>query len=312
MRFAVVTAFPESDWHSGRLIAALSTRGEAIVVDPARLSSEIDGTALRIDDGQGLGCDAFLLARGVSPRGDADAQLTIYSSLEAAGALVLNRIEALLDARDKFRTSLRLCAAGVSTPRAALVQSPEQAMTFLRDVPGAVIKPLSGSLGVGVERVEPGQGGLARIEARLEEEGALYLQSWVANDGRDLRVFVVGGRVAGAVERQARPGDFRTNMARGALARPISLRGEIEVLAARAALALGLDYTGVDIIDGPAGPQVIEVNGNPAFDMIFQATGEDMAEAVAEHVVRQVEARRLARQALGSMRRRTSSARRGG
>lgn len=292
MRFAVVTAFPESDWHSGRLLAALSAKGETLVVDPARLSSEIDGTALRIDDGQGLDCDAFLLVRGVSPRGDADAQLTIYRSLEAAGALVLNRIEALLDARDKFRTSLLLAAAGVATPRAALVQSPEQAMAFLRASPNAVIKPLSGSLGVGVERIEAGKIALDRIEARLEREGALYLQSWVANDGCDLRVFVVGNRVAGAVERVARPGDFRTNMARGALARPIALSGQVGVLAVRAALALGLDYTGVDIIDGPAGPQVIEVNGNPAFDMIFQATGEDMAQAVAEHVVRKVQAHR--------------------
>ena len=63
-------------------------------------------------------------------------------------------------------------------------------------------------------------------------------------------------------------------------------------IASRAARALGLDYTGVDIIDGPDGPQVIEVNGNPAFDMIFQATGEDMARAVAEHVSREVQTRR--------------------
>ncbi len=291
MCFAVVTAFPDSDWHSGRLIAALSAVGEAIVVDPAHLASEIDGTSLRIDDGQGLGCDAFLLARGVSPRGDADAQLTIYRSLEAAGALVLNRVEALLDARDKFRTSLRLAAAGVTTPRAALVQSPEQALAFVRACQSAVIKPLTGSLGVGVERIESGRSASERLAARLDEEGALYLQSWVPNDGRDLRVFVVGDRVAGAVERVARPGDFRANMARGARARPTALSQKVESLASRAAQALGLDYTGVDIIDGPQGPQVIEVNGNPAFDMIFQATGEDMAEAVAAHVVRRVRAR---------------------
>lgn len=291
MRFAVVTAFPESDWHSVRLVAALSEKGDAIVVNPARLSSEIDGTGLRIDDGQGLGCDAFLLVRGVSPDGDADAQLTIYRSLEAAGALVLNRIDSLLDARDKFRTSFLLSSAGVATPRAALVQSPEQAIAFLRESPGAVVKPLSGSLGEGVERIDMGHGLQVRIAARLQKEGALYLQAWVPNDGRDLRVFVVGGRVTGAVERVAQAGDFRTNIACGAIARPVVLSREIESLASRAALALGLDYTGIDIIDGPDGAQVIEVNGNPAFDMIFRATGEDMAKAVAEHVVRKIHRR---------------------
>ena len=299
VRFAVVTAFPESDWHSGRLLAALAERGEALVVDPARLFSEIDGAGLHIGDGQGRGCDAFLLARGVSPRGDADAQLTIYRSLEAAGALVLNRVEALLDARDKFRTSLLLTAAGVATPRAALVQSPAQAVAFLRRSPRAVVKPLAGSLGVGVEKLEAGEGEAAilqRVASRLAGEGALYLQDFVPNAGRDLRVFVVGGRVAGSVERVARPGDFRTNMARGASAHPVRLNRQTEALASRAALALGLDYTGIDIVEGPRGPLVIEVNGNPAFDMIFHATGDDMALAIAEHVVRRVQAQSQARQ----------------
>jgi ribosomal protein S6--L-glutamate ligase len=300
VRFAVVTAFPESDWHSARLIAALSDKGEALVVDPARLGSEIDGSALRLDDGQddrGLECDAFLLARGVSPDGDADAQLTIYRSLEAAGALVLNRVEALLDARDKFRTSLLLAFAGIATPRAALVQSSAQAFAFLRENPDAVLKPLAGSLGDGVERVASDRDAAsARISARLAREGALYLQAWVPNDGCDLRVFVVGGQVVGAVERVAQAGDFRTNMARGAQARPVALEPEVRALASRAALALGLDYTGIDIIEGPAGPQVIEVNGNPAFDMIFHATGEDMARAVADHVARRVQARRRRRE----------------
>ncbi|MBQ4334373.1 MAG: RimK family alpha-L-glutamate ligase [Myxococcaceae bacterium] len=292
VRFAVVTAFPESDWHSARLIKALAREGEVIVVDPARLASEIDGPVLRIDDGQGLFCDAFLLARGVSPDGDADAQLTVYRALETAGALVLNRVEALLEARDKFRTSVRLTAAGVATPRAAIVQTMAQAHAFMRACGQVVVKPLSGSLGEGVERVTADRAGLLRVESRLAREGSLYLQSWVDNDGRDLRVFVVAGRVAGAVARVAQPGEFRTNMARGAQAQQVTLTAAIERLASRAARALGLDYTGVDIIDGPDGPQVIEVNGNPAFDMIFQATGEDMARAVAEHVAREVRARR--------------------
>jgi tetrahydromethanopterin:alpha-L-glutamate ligase len=302
LRFAVVTAFPSEDWHSARIIQALSKHGEAIPVDPGALAASLDRRGLLVSDGERghTSYDAFVLARGLSPRGDADAQFCIYRALEAAGALVVNRLGSLLDAQDKFRSSLLLRAAGVPTPQAAIAQSAAEAVAILRSMGEVVLKPLAGSLGEGVQRLAPGRAGEQRAAAHIALHGAAYLQAWVPNPGCDARVFVVGGKVVGAVERRAAPGEFRTNIARGASAHPIRLTVRLASVAEAAARALRLDYTGIDIITGPRGPQVIEVNGNPSFDMIFRATGKDMALDIARYVAaraRRHRARMAAREA---------------
>lgn len=285
LRFAVLTAYARDDWHSQRVIAALSLLGEVSVVDPAEVSARLDG---RVPTFSFLGelatFDAHLLVRGLSPRGDADAQLSIYRALSNAGALVVNRVDALLDAQDKFRTSCLLARAGVPTPRAALVQTRDAAAAALAAWGEVVAKPLHGSLGEGVERLPAGGAGADQVAGRLVEEGAIYLQEWVPNPGHDTRAFVVGGRLVAAVERVAAQGEFRTNVARGARPRPAHPSLGMASVAERAARALGLDYAGVDLLDGPQGPQVIEVNGNPSFDMIFDATGQDMGVEIARHV----------------------------
>jgi tetrahydromethanopterin:alpha-L-glutamate ligase len=287
LRFAVLTAFPEEDWHSQRILAALALLGEARPVDPAEISARLgeDGAlAVRAAEEAVDDFDAFVLVRALSPRGDADVQFSVYRALEEAGALVINRLGALLDAQDKFRTSQLLLRAGVATPAAALVQTPAEAAAVARSWGDVVLKPLAGSLGEGVERLPRGPVGEARAAQRVREEGALYVQRWVPNSGRDVRVLVVGGRAAGAVERVAAPGEFRTNIARGARPRAAELAPATARAAERSTWALGLDYGGVDLFETPAGPQVIEVNGTPAFDMILEATGCDMAQAIARHV----------------------------
>lgn len=286
LRFAVLTAYAGEDWHSDRVIAALSSWGEVEVLDPADLAARIDAArfSLRVRDRDERPWDACVLMRGLSPRGDADAQFSFYRALAQEGALVVNRVEALLDAQDKFRTSHLLLRAGVPTPPAALVQTADALALLLRDWGEAVVKPLFGSLGEGVERLHAGEVGERRGAERLEHEGALYAQRWVPNPGFDTRAFVVGGRLVAAVERVAPEGEFRTNVARGGRPRPAHPTGGMASVAERAARALRLDYAGIDILAGPQGPQVIEVNGNPSFDMIWDATGQDMGEEIARYV----------------------------
>jgi tetrahydromethanopterin:alpha-L-glutamate ligase len=200
------------------------------------------------------------------------------------GALVANRIDALLAAQDKLRTSWLLRRAGVPTPPAAAAQTARQALAALTRLGEAVAKPIAGSLGEGLDRVRPDRTGRREVRERVEREGAIYLQAWVPNAGRDVRVFVVGDRAAGAVERIAPPGEWRTNVARGAKVRPVDPGLPLVRAAVTATRALGLDWAGVDIALGTEGPTVIEVNGNPSWRGILEATGKDMAEAIAEHV----------------------------
>ncbi len=287
VRFGVVTAWPHADWHSRRLLAACRRRGEAIALDPAELGAKLAAGGAAIETGVGPAerFDALLLARGLGRRGDPDVQFEIYRALEAAGVIVINRIDPLLAAQDKFRSSWLLRRAGVPTPPAAVAQTEAAAAHALSALGEAVMKPISGSLGDGVERVRPGAGGLRSIAERLARDGAVYLQAYVPHPGRDARLFVVGGRVRGAILRLAPPGEWRTSVAGGARAEPISPAPALARLAEAAAVALGLDYAGVDVVAGPRGLAVLEVNGNPSWRGILEATGRDMAEEIAEHVL---------------------------
>jgi ribosomal protein S6--L-glutamate ligase len=285
--FGVVTAWPDEDWHSRRLLEACARRGRALAVDPATLSVLVDEDGLTVDAaGHDLAAlDAVLLVRGLGRAGDPDVQFEAYRALEEAGALVANRVDPLLAAQDKLRTSWLLRRAGIDTPRALAAQTEDAALSALAELKDAVAKPLTGSLGEGVARVASDRAGRREVAARVERDGAVYLQQFVPSGGRDLRLFVVGGSVEGAIERVAPEGEWIANVARGAYARPLVRDAGLEALAVSAARALGLDWAGVDVAVGPDGPTVIEVNGNPSWAAVHDVTGKDMAESIAEHVL---------------------------
>jgi ribosomal protein S6--L-glutamate ligase len=118
-----------------------------------------------------------------------------------------------------------------------------------------------------------------------------YVQRAVNHDGRDVRVFVVGGRVLGAIERRTSDGGWRTNVSRGGSARPFELPPAWEQLALRAAAAIGADYAGVDLLPSREGTVfVLEVNGIPGWQGLQHATGLDVAGALVEHLVIRVRA----------------------
>jgi len=299
VRFGVITAFETEDASSRGLLEACGRLGETVAVDPADLRVEVSGSRITVSVGRMPAdeIDAFLLLRGVGAEGDADFQLEAYRLLERCGALVINGLEPLLAAQDKLRTSALLAEAGVPTPAVAVVQRPAELAPVLERLGQAVAKPQCGSLGDGVELLEPGAAGIRRAEEILGERKVLFLQAWVDHGGRDVRAFVVDGAVEATMERLAPPGEFRTNVSIGGEGREIELAPEVEELAVRAARALGLDWAGVDLAFGPDGPEVIEVNGSPSWKGIGRATGRDMAEAIAAHAARRVSQRGLRRAA---------------
>ena len=287
IRFGVVTAWPDEDWHSRRLVEACARHGPTLALDPARLSATIgsDGLVVRHGDLDVTRLNVVLLARGLGRSGDVDVQFELYRELEESGTLVANRIDALLAAQDKLRSSWLLQRAGIPTPQAAVAQTRREALDALATLGDAVVKPLTGSLGEGVERIRSDRAGRNEVVRRMEREGAVYLQSFVPNPGRDARLFVVGARVEGAIQRTAPRGEWIANVARGGTALPLAVDAGLAALAVAAARALGLDWAGVDVVVGPGGPSVIEVNGNPSWAAVHEVTGKDMAEPIAEHVL---------------------------
>lgn len=290
LRFGVVTGYPEEDPTSRSLLRACARHGSAVALAPGSIRVEVDvalGPRLHFGAHPTDAFDAFLLLRGLGPGGDPEVQLLAYRLLEEGGVLVLNALDALLAAQDKLHTSALLARAGLPTPPAVVVQqASDLSAAFERLGSPLIAKPQWGSLGEGVELLSADGAGMHRAESLLEEQGSLYLQAYVEHGGRDLRLFVVGGRVEAAMERRAPPGEHRTNLEVGGTARPIRPGQDLAGIAVRATDALGLDWAGVDLALGAEGPTVIEVNGSPGWAGIDRATRKDMGEAIAWHAAR--------------------------
>ena len=149
----------------------------------------------------------------------------------------------------------------------------------------AVVKPLFGSQGRGIERVATRQQLEPLLEAsrRADPQGAVcYLQEFVPHSGWDVRVLVVGDRTFAI--RRVSTGDWRINVSRGALPEPWPLPSDWEEAAVGAARAVGAEIAGVDLLPGASGPIVVEVNGVPGWRGLESALGHDIAAAVVGHL----------------------------
>jgi len=292
LRIGVISAYAHDDWHARRIAEAAARADRVDILAPTDFAAEIAGGRSRITvrGRDAAAYDLFLTPRALGDEGDADVQLELYRVLARSGAPLINDVDALLVAIDKFRTSWELARAGIATPEARVVQTAAEAHAALEAFGNVVVKPVYGSLGLGVERVAAAQA--TRLDELLAARGALYLQRFVDDAELDVRAFVVGDRVEAAVARQPREGDFRGNAQRGSTARAVKLDDECVALALAATRAVGLDYSGVDILVGARGPEVLEVNGTPSFRNILETTGRDMAPLVVEHAIRAIHRRR--------------------
>lgn len=288
LRFGVISAYLADDWHSQRLLGACAARGRADAFAPSQFALRVEhGVWQVLAGGRDVRLwDVFLLPRALGEEGDHDFQCMVYEAIAACGVPVINDVRALLIAEDKPQGSWRLARAGVPTPDAVAVQTLPEALEALDTLGAAVAKPPYGSLGEGIVRVSRRDRRRAArtLAEMLRAHRVIYLQKLVGSERRhrDLRLFVVGDRVAAAVERVAAAGEFRTNVHLGGRPRAYAFSATLERLAVAAARAIGLAYAGVDVVETDAGPTVIEVNGTPRWEGILRATGRDMAEEIAE------------------------------
>ena len=201
---------------------------------------------------------------------------------KARGIHVLNEPGALLAAHDKLMTAIRLATAGVPHPRTAHVDGTSVLPSLTHPF---VVKPRFGSWGREVYRCEDSlqlAACLASLEGRpwFERQGVL-VQELIAPRGYDLRIIVAGGRVAGAIERVAAEGEWRTNVALGGWRRPTDPPVEARALAVEAAAALGGDLVGVDLLpDERGGWTVLELNGAVDFTSEYSLENDVFAEVV--------------------------------
>jgi ribosomal protein S6--L-glutamate ligase len=284
VRFLFLTREPRL--HSMRRFAqACREQGHAMAtLDPLSVSlfMHADGAQAWVD-GAPFGprdADAVVPRIGTSLT---DQGCAVVAQFEAMGMPVLNRSDAILRARDKLRSLQVLAAQRIPMPRTAVVRSLVDLDDALDQVGGlpCVLKLLKGTQGIGVMLAESRESMESTLQAFWSLGHAVLLQELVEESrGRDVRAFVVGGQVVAAMRREAKVGEFRSNIHRGGRGVPVRLGPEDEREVLRAASAMGLEVAGVDYLESAAGPKVIEVNASPGFEGLEAATGADVAGAV--------------------------------
>jgi RimK family alpha-L-glutamate ligase len=274
-------------WHVDELVRAVREAGAEPVLLPW------EGNVGRMGRGAGVRNAGRLLAESravlarIIPGGSLEQiiyRVDILHRLEEDGVRVMNSARAIERTVDKAWTSAILARAGLPTPDTVACEDPEDAMAAFEEFGDVVVKPLFGSMGLGMTRVSDPD--IAwRVFRTIEEiRGVHYVQRFIPHVGRDLRAFVVGGRVLGAIERRA--DGWRTNFSRGGLARAVTLSPAEADYAVRAAEAVGAEYAGVDLLPGEDGTTwVLEVNGIPGWEGLQQATGLDVAGAVVAQLL---------------------------
>ncbi|HUK32923.1 MAG TPA: RimK family alpha-L-glutamate ligase [Vicinamibacterales bacterium] len=295
MQIVILSA--RTGWHTDELCRAFAERGHVAIVLRyeslvARLGTPRAAAGLTNEQAALFHADA-VLAR-IIPSGSLEQIIFRIDALhwiEEHGGLVINSPRAIERSVDKFYTDALLHEEGLDTPETVVCETTADALAAVRRFGDAVIKPIFGSMGCGLVRVSDPDVAFRIVRALDQSRTVFYVQRYVEHDGRDIRVFVVGGRVIGAIERRASPGDWRTNVARGADARPFELPSAWASLALRAAAAIGADYAGVDLLPSRDGRVfVLEVNGIPGWEGLQRATGLDVAGALAAHVETRVQA----------------------
>ena len=215
-------------------------------------------------------------------------------ALEAEGVRLFNRMHAIENCDDKTLTAFALKGAGVrlaETIPAPLCYTPNVSVNtdFLKAVEEKlgfpmVVKTNYGSFGDGVQLVH-GSAELKEVAQKVLRVPHCYQRYVAESSGRDIRVIVIGGKAVAGMERKAKPGEFRSNIELGGEGRAIELSDDCKRTAERTAQALGLDYCGVDLLEGKDGFVVCEVNSNAFFEGFEKATGVDIAKEYAKHIL---------------------------
>ncbi len=270
-------------WHSRGLIVALAGRGHEVVAIPAtRLRSVVGGEGdahVLGPDGDALEALDLLIVRGL-PRGSLEQvifRMDVLHVLAELGVRCVNHPRAIERTIDKSWAGAALSLAGVPTPPTVVCERYDDAMEAFAELGGdVVVKPLFGAMGNGIVRVEDRDVAHRVFRALELERTVYYVQQTVAAAGRrDLRVLVIAGEVAGAMERVT--DSWRANIARGARPRAVTLSEDERGLALGAAAALEVDVAGVDLLVALDGTGVVlEVNGIPGWQALQSVCSDDL------------------------------------
>jgi ribosomal protein S6--L-glutamate ligase len=285
MNLAILSREPKS-YSTQRLVAAALERGHAAqVIDHLQCNLVLEqGQPDIIYQGQPLAkFDAIIPRIGASVTFYGTAVVRQFEMMKVRTAV---DSQAIVRSRDKLRSTQILSRAGVGMPKTAFTNFTDDVPALIEHVGGApvIIKLLEGTQGLGVVLAESAKAAQSVIEAFHNLKARILVQEFIGEaKGADVRAFVVNGEVVGAMRRQGKEGEFRSNLHRGGVGTLVKLsRGE-KAAALLATKALGLGIAGVDMLQSKRGPLVLEVNSSPGLEGIEKATGLDIAGRIIDY-----------------------------
>ena len=206
---------------------------------------------------------------------------------EAIGVYTQNSAAAITQSRDKLYSLQLLINNGLPIPTTGFANSPLDTNDLIRMVGGAplIVKLLEGTQGKGVVLAETKKAAESLINAFKSLRANILVQEFVKEaNGKDIRCFVINGKVVASMMRTASPGEFRANIHMGGTASMVRITPEERKIAVLAAKTMNLKVAGVDIIRGSHGPLLLEVNSSPGLEGIESASGKDIAGMMIEGI----------------------------
>jgi ribosomal protein S6--L-glutamate ligase len=229
----------------------------------------------------------FLRSYGPGSCEQTTRRISLLEHMEMAGIKVINSSYPFRRARDKYATQYTLKQHGLPVPTTFVTESLPRAYELTQEMGEVIYKPILGSMGRGSMKFTDTDLAYNAYRTLDRLQHPLIIQKYVKNPGRDIRVFVIGSEVAGAVYKYLPDNNWKSNVAQGGRMVEETINSEILELGVRATEVMGLDYAGVDLLESPEGPIVLEVNASPGWQGIKSATGKDFAKMIVEYGIEQ-------------------------
>ena len=276
-------------YSTNRLVVEAEKRGHDVeVIDPLKcdLIIEMEKPTIYYQDRYLDYVDAIIPRIGSS--------VTFYGcavvrQFEMMNVFTTVTSDSILRSRDKLRSFQRLSKAGVGMPKTVFTNYSRDVEEVIAHVGGTpvIIKLLEGTQGLGVVLAESKNAAESVLEAFNGLQARVIVQEYIKEaKGADLRALIVDNQVVGAMKRQGKDGEFRSNLHRGGSAGYIKLDTEEIKAALKAAKALDLPVCGVDLLESERGPLVLEVNSTPGLEGIEGATQKNIARAIITFIER--------------------------
>jgi ribosomal protein S6--L-glutamate ligase len=278
-----------------RLIESIENKGhEAMILDHLKcdIVIEQDHPAIFYKGEKLKGIDAVIPRIGAS--------VTFYGAavvrqFEMMGVPTAVESQALVRSRDKLRSLQILARSNVGMPKTVFTNYSKEVKKIIDSVGGAplIVKLLEGTQGYGVVLAPTRKAAESIIEAFHSMKARVIVQEFIEEaKGADIRAFVIGNKVVGAMKRQGKEGEFRSNLHQGGTGQLVKLTKKEREVALTAAKAMGLSIAGVDMLQSERGPLVLEVNSSPGLEGIEKTTNKDIASEVINYVIKLVESQK--------------------